>query len=184
MKRITATLLLAVSLVCLLVSCTGTTPDAAKKEAEAAVTVDNLNWSIAVEGASKDAYTISDAKAHDISKGIVSMWLTVTGGNTGSKKAANRTSFIAEGVKFSEFLADVGASDATTATFSGTDIYGSPFEYTMNAEEMNNEKVLLAWIYNKKDVFPDSLTYVGIVDGSGELADFGNCLSVEKIVIG
>jgi len=184
MKRIIATILLAVSMLALLASCAGTRPDAAASEAKAALSPYTLNWSIAIEGGSADTYTQADAQNHEIIKGIASMWLTVTGGNTGSKKAANHTSFICEGIKMSDFLADMGKSDAASITYTGTDVYGSPFEATMNAEEMANEKVMIAWIYNKKDVFPDSTTYVAILDGSGTLDESLNCLSVEKIVIG
>jgi len=184
MKKVLASILLLVSMLTLLASCTGTTPDAAASEAKASLSPDSLNWSITVEGGSAAAYTQADAQKHDIVKGIASMWLTVTGGNTGSKKAANHTSFICEGIKMSDFLADMGKSDAASITYTGTDVYGEPFEASMTAEEMANEKVMIAWIYNKKDVFPDSTTHVAILDGSGTLDESLNCLSIEKIVIG
>jgi len=180
MKRIIALLSVIITLFFLLTSCTGTTPDVAATQEE--VTLENLDWSITLEGCDRDAYTLTDAKAHDLTKGTVSMLLMKRDCSPQNIEAV-MNSMIIEGVSFKEFLADVGRSDATEVSFSGKDVFGAEFSYTMTPEEFNAEKTVIGWIANKKETLVGSENYVGIFDGSSSLKDFGNCLSVDHIIV-
>jgi len=180
MKRIIALLLCIATLSLLLASCTGTTPDVAATEDE--MTMETLDWSIALEGCDRDTYTLADAEAHELTKGTVSMLLMKRDCSPQNIQAI-MSSMIIEGVSFPEFLADVGRSDATEVTFSGKDVYGDAFSYTMKPEEFNAEKTVIGWIANKKELLVGSENYVGVFDGSNSLSGFGNCLSVDHISI-
>ena len=180
MKRLIALSLLLCFLTVLLTACVSKTPDVVAAEDE--LTLENLDWSISLEGCDKGVYTLADAQAHELAKGIVSMWI-IKSDSPEDSRAAVMTSMIIEGIPFTEFLADVGREDATEVTFSGKDIYGEPFSYTMTSDSIYGEKTLLGWICNKESLLPDSENHVGIVDGSNRIADFGNCLSVDHIII-
>jgi len=181
MKKIIAIMLLCATFVCFLCGCSGKTPDQVKKES--ILTLDEVNWTFEVEGGSATTYTLADAEKHELSKGVCSMWVGQEGNNTNGKSAI-MTSFIIEGINFSDFLADMGKSDATTVTFVGKDYLGQPVEYTLAPEELANPKVIIGWIRNKKEVLADTETYVGVFDGDGSYAEFPSCPSLEKIVIG
>ena len=177
MKRSLFALLLTFALVLSLAACTGTTPDVAEKEAQAAITLETLDWSIAVEGAEKSEYTIANAKTHETRKMIT----TCTLSGTGDVKAALK-SFRVDGISLQEFLADVGAADVTGITYYGHDIYGDEMTYTLTPEEVASDEIMIAWISNLENVMPDSITYVGIFAPSTS-DTFVGCTSVTKIVI-
>ncbi len=176
-KSITAFTLVILMMVALLSSCTGTTPDVAAKEA--ILTLDEVNWTIELEGVEATSYTMADAQAHAIDRIIVSMVISVEDTNM----ASARKSFLAEGITFAEFLADIGATDANKVTFYGTDLYEAEVSYTMTPEDMASEDVRICWIMNKTEVLPDTKTYVGILCSSSYNMEFPSCCSVNKIVI-
>lgn len=177
-KSFTALVLVVMMMVALFASCTGTTPDVAAQEA--ILTLDEVSWSVELEGVDATSYTQAEAEAHALSKVIASMVISVEDTNM----ASARKSFLVEGIKFTEFLADIGASDAASVTFYGTDLYEAEVSYTMTAEDIASEEILLAWICNKTEILPDTKTYVGIICSSNYNMEFPSCCSVNKIVIG
>lgn len=176
-KSITALTLVILMMVALFSSCVGTTPDVAAQQA--ILTLDEVDWSIELEGVEATSYTQAEAEAHAIDKIIVSMVISVEDSNM----ASARKSFLAEGITFAEFLADIGATSANKVTFYGTDLYEAEVSYTMTAEDMESEDVRLCWIMNKTEVLPDTKTYVGILCSSSYNMDFPSCCSVNKIVV-
>lgn len=178
MKRTVLSLLMALTLiVCLFSACTGTTPDVAEEEAKAAITLETLDWSFQVEGAEKTEYTIADAKNHELRKMITTCELS----GTGDVKAALK-SFRVDGISLQEFLADVGATGASGITYYGHDIYGDEMTYTLTAEEVASDEIMIAWISNVENVMSDSITYVGIFAPTSS-STFVGCTSLTKIVI-
>ena len=91
-------------------------------------------------------------------------------------------SFRVDGISLQEFLADVGATDVTGITYYGHDIYGDEMTYTLTADEVASDEILIAWISNLDNVMPDSITYVGIFAPSTS-STFVGCTSLTKIVI-
>ena len=177
MKKVLSLLMVLAMFVCLFASCAGTTPDVAEKEAKAAITLETLDWSIQVEGAEKTDYTIADAKAHETRKMITTCTLSGQGDVVAALK-----SFRVDGISLQEFLADVGATDVTGITYYGHDIYGDEMTYTLTADEVASDEILIAWISNLDNVMPDSITYVGIFAPSTS-STFVGCTSLTKIVI-
>lgn len=182
-KSILAMTLLVLMLVPLFVGCASKTPDVVA--AENAMTLEKLDWSFEVEGGSKTTYTLADAKAHEMSKVIVSMFTRYPEGYVDPNLIeGTNVSWLAEGIKFTEFLEDVGAADATRVTWYGNDAYGEEVSGVLEGDLLKDEKnVLIGWVKNKEEVLPNrSKTYVGIF-GSTALTDFVSCCSLYKIVI-
>ena len=181
MKRIGCALCALLFLLPMLfASCTGKTPDVLESEREAAVNLDSVTWTLEVEGADASSYTRAEAEKHALSKTVVSMWISYTGGDIGDDQHV--TSFLVQGIRLSEFLSDVGRPDAEKITCYGTDVNGRDISFTVSGELLSSEKVLLGWIRNKTELLPDTKTNVGVF-GSSSLADFTSCSSVSKIVI-
>ena len=181
MKRIGsvfAIVLIVAILSALLGACSGKTPDVIAAEEEAQKTVENLDWSFAVEGAEKTVYTLADAKQHDMKHIITTCKLS----GEGDVKAAPK-SFRVDGISFQDFLADVGATGATSITYYGHDVFGDEFSYTLTADECKDDSILIGWISNKDKLLSDSITYVGIFAPSTS-ATFVGSTSLIKIVIG
>lgn len=169
-------LVLATSMILSIFCSCGKTPDVVAEEAE--ITLDKVDWSFDIEGADTTKYTIADAKKHELSKVICSMELTIEDANIASTVKSMRI----DGIKFKEFLADIGKADATSATFYSQNINNTEtIEYTMTAEEMNSDDILIGWICNLTDPIPDTQTYVGIFAAS-TIAKFPSVTSVTKIV--
>ena len=178
MRKVIALLLALLSLVAVFGSCTAKTPDVVASEAAAAITLETLDWSIEVEGAEKTSYGINDAKQHELSKMIVSMVISVIDGNMSSA----RKSFRVDGINFSEFLADVGASNATKATVYGRDLYGAEVTFVVEGDNLQSPDCKIAWIRNIEEVLPDSENYVGLFGGNS-VSEFDGCCDIYKIVI-
>ncbi len=181
MKRITSALILAVLVLSLLASCTGKTPDVIASEAAAAVNLDNMTWTIPVEGADVTSYSRAEADKHTLSRVISSISKHTE--NDPNGVGSFTTSVLVEGITLQEFLADIGASGASRVTVIGKDPYGEPMEFTIEGDLLSNEKILIAWIRNKTELLYDSETYVGVFPDNSVL-NCPYCPSVEKIVIG
>lgn len=175
MKRVIFALLAIAMLACVLCACEPT-PDQVK--ADEAVTLDTLNWSIAVEGGSMDTYTLADAQKHDLAKMMSSMILRQDG--DANIKESMKT-FIIQGVSLKDFLADIGKSDATEITYSGKTTHEEDESYTVKLAEIDPSNVIIGWIMNKKNVLSDSVTYVGFFFDSNSTNS--NCIALEKISV-
>lgn len=177
-KSYLAVVLLVFMVISLLGACTSKTPDQIASESQAAISLDTVSWSLDVEGGSAATYTRADAEKHEISKMIVSMVISVVDANM----ASSRKSFIIEGITLAEFLADMGKSDAAKVTFYGTDLYEDEVTIEVTGDLLASPDVKIGWIMNKKEVLPDSSTYVGIF-ASSSVNEFDGCCSVYKVVI-
>ncbi len=193
MKKTISVLLLIALLSTMLFSCTSKTPDVVASEEAAAKTLETMSWTLEVEGGSAESYTRAEAEAHPLSKIYASMmksWNQGEGNGTG----AMQTSFICEGIKMSEFLADMGRgkdsdNPATSVTyygqiitFSGAEKFYEDMSFTIDEENLWNDEVLIGWICNKTQLLFDSESYVGIFAPPAVLNFTSNC-SVTKIVI-
>ncbi len=193
MKKVISVLLLVALLSAMLFSCTSKTPDVVASEEAAAQNLETMTWTLEVEGGSAASYTRAEAEAHELSKIYGSMMKAVdqAGGNgTGTVQ----TSFICEGIKLSEFLADMGRgkdgdNPATSVTyygqiitFKGGDKFYEDMSFTIDEENLWNDEVLIGWICNKTQLLFDSESYVGIFAPPAVLGFTSNC-SVTKIVI-
>jgi len=181
MKRILSALLITAALVAMLASCTGTTPD--EVETSTIPTLEELDWSLPVEGSVNTTYTLADAQKHELSKVYSSVWVSDDPDQQLNGIKYRERSYIMGGILFSEFLADVGAESASKVTYYGHDIYGAEVVGTMTPEDMASADVLLTWIMNKTNALRDSETFVGIVCSGTYSSDFLCCLSVDKVVI-
>ena len=173
-----ALLLILAMLPALFAACSGKTPDVIAAEEEAQKTVENLDWSFAVEGAEKTTYTLADAKQHEMKHMITTCKLS----GEGDVKAAPK-SFRVDGISFQDFLADVGATGATSFTYYGHNVFGEEMSYTFTPEECKDEKIMIGWISNKDNLLSDSITYVGIF-APNSTSTFIGSTSLIKIVIG
>lgn len=177
MKRISAFFLVVMLMSALFVSC-GTTPDVTQAAA-AAVTIEELDWSIPIEidGGESVTYTIDQAKAHELTKIYASYRQLHDDTKTVNPQV---TTAIFEGVLFQTVLDDIGYPDAKSVTVYHTDTeYYKPFEY--DSDIIHSEDTIIAWIQNKTSVIANSDTYVGFAAAQGGVDDL--CLSVSKIVI-
>ena len=183
-KSIIAVLLIALTLIACFGSCTSKTPDVIASEQAAAVNLDSITWSLNITGAEKTTYTREEAEAHELSKVIVSMYVAYENGPDGNGIAGTIKSFICEGIKMSEFLADIGAADAASLTFHGKDHEGKDVDVTIEGDDLQNDKVIVGWIMNKTEILPNfTESYVGIFCDSS-VSSFDCCCSVTDIEIG
>ena len=178
MKRNIALICSLVFILILCVSCTGKTPDVVAAENAATVSLETLDWSIPVEidGGSSTTYTISQAKDHDIVKIYCSYRFMLRD----ATDAPQVTTAIFEGVRFSDFLADIGYPDASSVTIYHTnENYYKPrdFDYDL----IHDDESIITWIQNKKEVIANSDSYVGFASANGAVEDV--CLSIAKIVV-
>ena len=187
MKKNISILLLVTILSTMLFSCTSKTPDVVASEEAAALTLDTIDWSLEVEGADVDAYTLADAKKHDISKIICSMMIATDQNSFNFGQIL--TSFICEGITLHELLEDVGRADATKVTyygqiitFKGPQKFYEDTSFEITGDLLKSDDVLIGWISNKTEILPDSESYVGVFAASS-VTDFASCCSVTKIVI-
>lgn len=180
MRKTVSFLAVMLILTSLFSGCSGKTPDEIAAEEAAAVTLDTVTWTIAVEGGTVDSYSRSDAEEHELSKIICSMMKTVEPGENGT--GAMQTSFICGGIHLREFLEDVGRSDATRITYYGKDLYQNDISYSIEGDLLMSDDVMLGWIRNKSDILFDTWSYVGVF-GASSLPSFTSCCSVDKIVI-
>lgn len=181
MKRtasVFALLMLLAMIPTLFAACAGKTPDVIASEEEAMKTVENLDWSFEVVGAEKTTYTLADAQQHEMKHMIT----TCTLSGEGDVKAAPK-SFRVDGISFQDFLADVGATGATSITYYGHNVFGEDMSYTFTAEECADENIMIGWISNKDKLLSDSITYVGVFAPVSS-ATFIGSTSLVKIVIG
>lgn len=180
-KIISLILLISVSIL-LLTACTGKTPDEIAKEETGKITLENVDWSFAVEGAEQNEYTLAEAKVHELSKLITTCIITNSDGTGESVAGSGPTSLRVDGVLLKEFLADVGRPDATGVTYYGYDVYGEEMSYTLTPDELENDTIVIGWICNIDKLLPDTTTYVGIF-GPNASTTFVACTSLSKIVI-
>ena len=180
MKKLLSAFLLLLSILALFSACTGKTPDVIAAEEANEVTLDNMTWTLEVEGADVSSYTRADAEKHELSKMTCSMMKSVEPGENGT--GSMQTSFLLNGITLREFLEDVGRPDAAKVTYYGKDLYKNDVVFSIEDDLIQSDKVMVGWIMNKTYLLFDSDTYVGVF-GAGTLADFTSCTSVSKIVI-
>ena len=182
-KSLASLLVLCMMLVAIFASCTGKTPDVIAAEQAATVSLDTITWTLEVEGAEKAEYTRADAEAHDLSHMIVSMYCQYEEGPDGNGIAGTTKSFRLDGITMAEFLADVGASNATSVTYYGKSYDDTDVVFTIEGDLLQSSDVMIGWIMNKENILPNfSQTYVGVF-GASTMTDFTSCCSVSKIVI-
>ena len=152
-------------------------------------TLDDITWSLTVEGAEKTVYTREEAEKHDLSHMIVSMFVRFDMRNDYKNRTPNgstggRVSFRVDGITLAEFLEDVGRPDAVRVTYYGETYDGKEVIFTIEEEELlKGDRVMIAWIMNKEYILPNyTETYVGVF-GDSDLLDFVSCCSVSRIVI-
>ena len=188
MKKTISILLLTALLAVMLFSCTSKTPDVVASEQANAVTLENMTWTLDVEGADVTSYTRSDAEKHELTKVIGSIMKAVdqAGENGGGTL---QTSFICEGITLHEFLEDVGRADASKVTyygqiitFKGAERFYEDVSFEITGDLLQSDEVLIGWICNKTEVLFDSESYVGIIAASS-VNDFTSCCHVTKLVI-
>ena len=182
-RSVFAVLAAVMLLVSVFASCTGKTPDVIEKEQAALISLDTVTWSLAVEGAEKTSYSRSEAEAHPLSHMIVSMYCQYETGPDGNGIAGTTKSFRLDGITLKEFLADVGASNASKVTYYGKSYDDTDVVFTIEGDLLQSDEVMIGWIMNKTEIIPNfTKTYVGVF-GSSSLRDFTSCCSVSKIVI-
>ena len=177
MKRILSLALLLLFLIPLFSACTGKTPDVIESEAQM-VTLDNLDWTIPVEidGASPTSYSLSQAKEHE----LVKIYCSFRYASTTPTSNPQVTTAIFEGVRFSDFLADIGYPEASSVTIHHTNTaYYPPFEF--DYDMIHHEGSIITWIQNKKEIIKDSDSHVGFASEIGGVEDM--CHSIAKIVV-
>ena len=178
MKRVSLFLMILLLTLALFAGCTGKTPDVLESEKNAKVTLENLDWSIPVEidGGGSTVYTLAQAKAHDMVKIYCSYRFVPRSSNT----APQVTTAIFEGIRFSDFLADIGCPDAQSVTIYHTnEAYYQPFEF--GREIINDPESIITWIQNKREVIAESDSYVGFAAANAGVDDM--CHSISRIVV-
>ena len=178
MKKALALLMIFFAVFALFAGCAGKTPDVIESEKNAKVTLETLDWSIPVEieGGNSVVYTLADAKAHDVVKIYCSYRFVPRSSNT----APQVTTSIFEGIRFSDFLADVGCPDASSVTIYHTnESYYKPFEF--DKDMIHDPESILTWIQNKREVIAESDSYVGFASAKGGVDDM--CHSIARIVV-
>lgn len=160
MKKITAIALL-MCFICILACSCGKTPDVAAEESKV-TSPDQIEWKFAIEGVDGvTEYTKAQAEQHELTKVYCSLDVSGSGDVT-----VFPTTMIIEGVLFSDFLADIGMSDATSCTYSGYSLlWKEDQSFTIDQETMNADDLVIGWIVNKTDAMVDSETYVGVNSG-------------------
>ena len=176
MRRILSILLLIALTAALMMGCTSKTPDVVESEAKD-VKLEDVNWTVPITieatGETKD-YTIDMAKAHDLAKAYISAYP----GYGQAYDAPQVTTFILEGVRFSDVLADLGVSDCSGITVMHSK--GDAYEY--DKDLVFDEATVLGWIQNKNQIVAASEpTYVGFGAKEGGVHDF--CSSVQSIIV-
>lgn len=168
MKRLVPVLLLVAMLACLFAACEET------PGTEAAPTnIEDVKWTIEVEGATKTSYSIDEAKTHDLTKAYVSGY----NNSTAAQGAPQITTRRWDGVKVSDFLADVGVTDYTSLTF--VDASGTTLE--IEKKICDNDGSVLAWVESKNSVIPESTTYVAF--GSAVGGKYDIVYSLTKVIV-
>ena len=177
MKRIPLLLMILLFISALFAGCTGKTPDVIESEAQM-ISLDNLDWSIPVEidGGESTTYTLAQAKAHKIVKIYCSYRYVSTAPDTNPQV----TTAIFEGVRFSDFLADIGYPEASSVTIYHTNTtYYPPFEFGYDL--IHDDESIITWIQNKKELIKDSDSHVGFAAAKGGVNDM--CHSIARIVV-
>ena len=177
MKRIPLLLMILLLTLTLFAGCTGKTPDVIESEA-AMLSLDKLDWSIPVEidGASSTTYTLSQAKNHE----LVKIYCSFRYASTTPTSNPQVTTAIFEGVRFSDFLADIGYPEASSVTIYHTNTnYYAPFEFDYDL--IHDPGSIITWIQNKKEIIKDSDSHVGFASEQGGVEDM--CHSIAKIVV-
>ena len=154
-----------------------------------AKSLDDITWSLTVDGAEQAVYTKADAEKHPLSHMLVSMFVRFDYRNSYKNRTPNgstggRVSFRVDGITLDEFLEDVGRPDAVRVTYYGKSYDDTDVTYTIEGEDLlKGNQVMIAWIMNKEDILPNyTQTYVGIF-GDSDLREFTSCCSVSLIVI-
>lgn len=168
MKKITAITLL-MCIFCILACSCGTTPDVTAEESKI-TSPDQIDWKITVEGVDGvTEYTKAQAEQHELTKIYCSM------DASGRDVPIFPTTMIIEGILFSEFLADIGMSDAASCTYGGYSIlWKEDQSYSIDQETMNADDLVIGWIVNKTDPMIDSETFVGLNSGDPKLTSISN----------
>lgn len=176
MKKAISIILAAAMFVCVLCACEAT-PDQVKADSE--VTLDTVDWKIAVEGGSSDTYTLADAQKHELTK--ITTTIKVKNEGDANVKSAVK-SFIMQGVSLKDFLADMGKDTTAKVHYYGKNTFGEDIDYELSDADMAAaDKIVIGWIVNKKSTLDYSPAYVGLFfDGSSTSE---GCLSLEKLVI-
>ncbi|MBO4407023.1 MAG: hypothetical protein J5849_04915 [Clostridia bacterium] len=184
MRKAASLLLLAIFVLSLLLgSCSGKTPDVVASEEAAALNLETMTWTLAVEGGNVDSYTRADAEKHDLSNMYVSMPRSCDPGSNGTGWI--QMGFLVSGIPLHVFLEDVGRPDAKKVTYVGNNLYGEDISIAIEGDFVQSDDVMIGWVMNKKDLLLDSKTYVGVF-GSGNsaaLKDFTSCTWVSKLII-
>lgn len=169
MKRFTAIALL-MCIFCIIACSCGTTPDVTAEQSKV-TSPDQIDWKFTVEGVDGvTEYTKAQATQHDLTKVYCSMDVSGSGDVT-----IFPTTMIIEGVLFSDFLADIGMSDATSCTYSGYSLlWKEDQSFTIDQETMNSDDLVIGWIVNKTDAMIDSETYVGLNSGDVKFESITN----------
>ena len=176
MRRLLSVLFLLTFVASMLVGCTSKTPDVVESEAKD-VKLEDVNWTISVvveaTGETKD-YTMDMAKQHELAKTYISAYP----GYGQAYDAPQVSTFILEGVLFSDVLADLGVTDCSSITVEHSK--GDLYEY--DKELVFDGGTVLGWIQNKNQIVAASEpTYVGFGAKAGGVHDF--CSSVKTITI-
>jgi len=181
MRKLASALLLALFAMTLLFgSCTGKTPDVVASEEAAAINLDTMTWTLAVEGGNSDTYTRAEAEAHELSKMYVSMPRSCDPGSNGTGWI--QMGFQLSGIRMQEFLEDMGRPDAQKITYYGKNLYEEDISVVVEGDLLHSDDVMIGWIMNKKDLLLDTWSYVGVF-GNANLPSFTCCCSVDRIVI-
>lgn len=186
MRKVTSLLLFAIfALSLLLSSCAGKTPDVVAAEEAAAVNLETMTWTLAVEGGNVDSYTRADAEKHDLSKMYVSMPRSTGAEGVGTGTGWVQMGFQVSGIRLREFLEDVGRPDAKKVTYEGKNLFGEDISVVIEGEFVQSDDIMIGWIMNKKDLLLDTQTYVGVFanGNSAALKDFTSCTWVSKLII-
>lgn len=125
---------------------------------------------IGAESAERPNFPLADAGGMEREKTCATYYV-------GEGKDAYSQSAIFEGVRFTDFLAAVGAPDAESVTIIDTD--GK--ERAVSRALLSDEKTVLAWIMNKALSVADSDSRVAFASEKGKPEDY--IPSVAKIII-
>ena len=179
MKRVVSLLCAAIMIFALLASCTGKTPDVIESEANM-VTLDDINWSIpiTIEATGETVtYTMEMAQKHDLAKTYISAYQYE---NASAMDAPQVATFILEGVRFKDVLADIGVTECSSVSVHHSAANRGVYEYDHDLVWSDN--TLSGWIQNKTMVVEDSApSYVAFGSKDGGVHDF--CHSIKEIII-
>ena len=175
MRRILSVLMLTLILAAMLLSCTSKTPDVVESEAKD-IKLEDVNWTVPItveaSGETKD-YTLDMAKAHELTKIYVSGYIGYA-----QAESPQVSTFILEGVLFSDVLTEIGVSECTSVTVTHSN--GDVYEY--DKDIVYDAGTVIGWIQNKNQVVANSEpTYVAFGAQKGGVHDF--CSSIQSIVV-